>query len=163
MLSKDSVALIKRQRERAEELKKLHHGNPLFPVWLNQTERIFSDAFGQEAQEYQQFHTIFYGPVFISTSTPDSEFQKDYLENLEKAQLMLGSFLEDLAGKEPSNRLKCPKCGSEDLKFLENRDMGSVEYRAGVRIVGGKKESTKVMALYTCNSCSRVFAIDVDR
>lgn len=152
--------LLVRQRDRIQSLKQLHHGNPEYSAWLAQTERVIEEVFGRNSREFDQFHGIFFGPYFISTSTPDSIYQKDYEEDLEKARLLLNTFIEDMPAEVPYDAKKevCPKCGSAERDFIEIRNTETKGFWGDVALLGGKKESVKSEAFYKCQACGTVYS-----
>ena len=177
----DRGALLVRQRNRIEHLNGLQHGNAEYTVWLAQTERVVEDLYGKSSSEFEQFESIFRGPFFISTSTPDEVYQKDYLEDLQKARLLLDSFIEDLQSAAPQqgpstttppipvpstpsldvpppiNQLRCPDCHQTNVRFIELREVESTELRGGIHIFGGGRRRTKSVPFYQCDSCGHVF------
>lgn len=98
--------------EEINELKKLHWKNPKSSVWINKVLRYLESDVGKNYHD--QFYSATHGPVVVVSGTPDSTFQREYLEHLDKYKNYLEAFLEELHDGENTESIK-----GNDAKILE--------------------------------------------
>ena len=81
-----------------DELKKLDRKNPKSDVWINKVLRYLKSEVGSEVGEdhHDQFYYETHGPVTAVAGTPDSRYQQEYLEGLERCRNYLEAILEEL-------------------------------------------------------------------
>ena len=77
-------------------LKTLRWNDPKVEAWKNKVLRFLKREFGEGSDYYKEFEAIVHGPIVISQGTPDSEFQKDHIKDLEKYKVHLESFVEEV-------------------------------------------------------------------
>jgi hypothetical protein len=75
-----SLALLREQIEPIAELKRTHHDDPAFDKWWQKTRAILSNVFGQDSHQLEQFAGIQYGLMMFSSGTPDSSWQRAYVD-----------------------------------------------------------------------------------
>ena len=99
---------LKKLINETEELKRLHWKNPKTSVWINKVLRFLKKEFGESSDYYRQFYGATHGRVVLSLETPDSEFQRQHLESLERCKGYLQAFLEELEEGEPIQESRFP-------------------------------------------------------
>jgi len=96
-IDKDTAReLLQRQIEVIPGLKAKKHASPDFEPWRRQTLRIIKRIFGGDSDNAKQFDSIFFYPLVVTSSTPESEYQEVYEEGLTIAETTLRSFINEL-------------------------------------------------------------------
>jgi predicted nucleotide-binding protein len=85
-----------------DRLKKLRWNDPKVEAWKNKVLRFLKREFGEGSDYYKEIQEIIHGPILISQGTPESVFQKDYINDLEGYRVHLVSILEEV--KENSKK-----------------------------------------------------------
>jgi hypothetical protein len=154
----EAKKLIDRQISELEKLRGKY--NRRMPAshepWRQQTRRILGRIFGEESPQVEQFMDVEF--AYQSIVGYDAERAR-YDEGLDIARATLESFKTELDLLPPPVKLKCSKCGSNDLKFLEIAEIGGAKYKVAVpmQIVGAEWAKGKKAAYYQCQGCNTVF------
>lgn len=97
MLSKtDAVAKIQLQIDAIATLRQKPMFSSDFDKWQRDTEIAIEKIFGSDTRHTEDFTGISYSFSFGFSGTPDSEYQRRYLEGLETAKSILQSMLEEV-------------------------------------------------------------------
>lgn len=88
--------LLQRQIGVIPGLKAKKHNSPDFEPWRRQTLRIIKRIFGDDSDNARQFDSIYFYPMIVTSSTPESAYQTVYEEGLAQAEATLKSFVNEL-------------------------------------------------------------------
>jgi predicted nucleotide-binding protein len=91
-----------------DDLTHLRWNDPRVEAWKNSVLRFFKKEFGEKSDYYKQIESIIHGPIIISAGTPDSVFQKDYINDLKEYKVHLESYLAEIKEEykvQPSKQL----------------------------------------------------------
>jgi hypothetical protein len=105
----------------------------------------------QATIDYYSTVVIFERIFNIATSDEEKQEVRLSIENVRKQKV------QDMPQLTRLTSLSCPYCQSHSLELLGLQNTGTVEYKAGVPVLSGKKENIAVMAYYKCEKCKRVF------
>jgi predicted nucleotide-binding protein len=114
-------------------LKKQRHGGPIFKKWRRDTEIAIAHMFGDRSRHVKDFTSITYTMAFCWNTTPDSEFQKAYVNGLESAAAVLESMFDEVteywneAGDEVSNPPDARPSKPIKVFIIHGRDDGAKE------------------------------------
>lgn len=105
-----AIEFLAKQREEIKSLKILKRWGPDYQGWEQLTGAIINQIWGKDSAELGRFTQAKYRPTIISTSTPDSKLQEDYLETLGEYDAVLLALTEEirvlgLAGRKASQKL----------------------------------------------------------
>ncbi len=92
------IEFLKERVKEIDELKSLHRYNNDLTKWKTKTTRILKEVYGEDSSQYKDFNSISYGPGYISTSTPESAFDKAYQDGLDNAKSTLTGIIEEIEG-----------------------------------------------------------------
>lgn len=102
------------------DLEKMRHSNNEFFVWYNAVQRTLKRIFGESDERIKQFDGIHFSLIAFSTATPDSHFQKAYMDGLEQSRLLLHDFLTEIPSSE---HVSYPtQTFGEDIFIVHGRD-----------------------------------------
>lgn len=87
---------LRRALEEIPNLKRLKSGSPEFEKWHRNTEVATANTFGEKSRHVNDFTSIPYSLMVISSTTPDSAFQRAYVDGLESASSVLQSMIEEI-------------------------------------------------------------------
>lgn len=130
-----SLERLQKAIEDIPNLKKLKSGSPEFEKWYRNTEIAITNTFGEKSRHITDFTNIHFSLMVISTSTPDSAFQRAYLDGLESASSVLQSMIEEIKeywedemGKtEPSQGHTADIKAKNNIFIIHGRDDGTKE------------------------------------
>jgi hypothetical protein len=96
-LSKDkALAHLNKQISEIEHLQKAQKFSPAFEKWRRDTEVVIAKSFGESSKQIQDFSAIHYSLMAFTDVTPDSEFQRAYVNGLNSAQAVLQSLVSEI-------------------------------------------------------------------
>ncbi len=96
MKKEEALEKISRQIGLIEDLKRKEMFSPEFKKWYRDTEIAIQKTFGENTRHINDFKDISYSLSAFSGSTPDSAFQRRFIEGLEEAKGVLNSFLDEI-------------------------------------------------------------------
>jgi hypothetical protein len=96
MNKKQSIDLLRRQRDATRELQGKDLSGPEFAKWQRDTEIIIARIFGGEARNLKDFQDVRYSLSVFTSSTPDSDFDAAYCRGLTNAAAILDSMIAEL-------------------------------------------------------------------
>ena len=92
----DAIAKLDGLIKKGEDLSKLHNENMEFTKWQRATELALRNIFGDKAKNIDEFTSIIYSPMVISSESGDEVFQSSYLRGLREAKALLESMVEEI-------------------------------------------------------------------
>ncbi len=99
-----AIPLLRRQCDRADGVAAAHFNNPQVDVWLNSTESILNQTFGQpNGDRHPNTQTFMYADSGLSLhmNMSDGELQKDHSLKTQKRKALLQGFIEQLEDLAP--------------------------------------------------------------
>jgi len=98
-----AIPLLKRQRDRADAVAKANHDAPENDVWLNSTENILNQAFGQPDGEWHPNTRAFMQAdgLQMYVNAPDAYIQQSHAARTERRRALLDGFVEQLVDLAP--------------------------------------------------------------
>jgi len=99
MKKKSKAAALKRINkalEKISELKKLPRNSPEFEKWKRNTEVAIENSFGEKSRHIKDFKHIIFSHPFLPRNTTEHHRQKLYLRDLESAESILRSMIEEI-------------------------------------------------------------------
>lgn len=125
-----AIALLKRQRDRADAVAQTSFKDPQCDVWLNTTENILNQTFGmpdgERHRNTREFMKAYFGPVY--GGMPDSEFQDKHANQTKLRKALLDGFIEQLQDLAPPSAVTA----SDQYKFHAEIERVSGDlYRSG--------------------------------
>ncbi|MBI2560542.1 MAG: nucleotide-binding protein [Planctomycetes bacterium] len=90
---KKAIELLRKQKEKIDELMKLHHNDPEVDKWENFTKQIIIKAFGDP---HENLSTFWGAGIGHFAATSYSEMQENFMEGLHKRKKLLEGFIEQL-------------------------------------------------------------------
>ncbi len=125
---------LKKVHDAIPDLKKQQHGSSEFKKWRRNTEVAIANTFGETSRHVKDFTKINYYMTTITSSTPDSAYQRAYVNGLESAASVLLSMIEEVEeywendgkkiGTTPSQPLIKK---TDDVFIIHGRDDGTKE------------------------------------
>ena len=120
MKPEKAIELLTKQREEIKSLEKLKRWEPDYQRWEQLTSAIINQIWGKDSTELSRFVQVKYRPTIISTGTPDSKLQENYLETLGDYDAVLLALIDEirllgLGGKKPSQKLLDPSTVFDSL------------------------------------------------
>jgi uncharacterized protein (TIGR02391 family) len=106
-----AVPLLQRQYERADAVASGHFNDPQVDVWLNSTENILNQTFGQANGEWHpNTRTFMYADSGLSLhmNMSDGEVQRDHALKTQKRKALLKGFIEQLEDLAPPSARIAP-------------------------------------------------------
>jgi hypothetical protein len=106
-----AIPLLRRQSERAKQIASTHFSDPQGQVWLNTTESILHQAFGQPNGEIHRNTEAFgYASSGVGhhVNMSDSELQMDHKLKTEHRKALLDGFIEQLYDLAPPSARTAP-------------------------------------------------------
>lgn len=88
-----AIELLRKQKEKIDELMKLHYDDPEVGKWENFTEQIIIKAFGSSHENLNTFRGANIGHFF---ATSYREMQENFMQGLHKRKKLLEGFIEQL-------------------------------------------------------------------
>jgi predicted nucleotide-binding protein len=78
------------------DLQQRRHDTPEFDIWHRNTQVAIANTFGEKSRHVDDFNNINYTLMVLTSSTPDSAFQKAYVRGLQSAASVLQSMIEEV-------------------------------------------------------------------
>ena len=93
-----AIERLQKALDAIPELKRLPRSDssPEFEKWRRDTQVAVINTFGEDSRHVEEFKQTLYSRMIVTTSTPDYEFQKDYVRRLESAASVLESMIEEI-------------------------------------------------------------------
>lgn len=91
-----ALKIIREKQSEIASLKRLERYSDAHKKWLRDTEVALEHIFGVDSRHKSDFNDISYGLSFFTSGTPDSEFQRAYLNGLNEANSILESMVEEI-------------------------------------------------------------------
>jgi len=107
-----AIPLVRRQCERADAVAASHFNDPQTDVWLNSTQNILDQAFGQPSGELHPNTRAFMradGGVLLHFNMSDGELQQDHTLRTQRRKALLGGFIEQLQDLAPPSARITPE------------------------------------------------------
>ncbi len=79
-----------------KQLRQQRRGSIDFDKWRTRSKSIISNLFGDDSPQLKDFCQISYSLSFIISGTPDSDFQKAYLEGLDTSEAQLEALVAEV-------------------------------------------------------------------
>jgi predicted nucleotide-binding protein len=116
-------------------LKPQRHGSAEFKKWHRNTEVAIAKSFGDESQHVKEFTRIRYSLGLYNSNTPDSSFQRAYVNGLDSASSILQSMIEEVeeyweeevVSTTPLQRLDSGPKLKTDVFIIHGRDDAAKE------------------------------------
>lgn len=118
MGSEKTKKLLKQQIQQIDSLKTKPRFSSDLKAWRDYTARILIDIWGSDSLHVKQFNSILFSPMAFTTSTPDTVFDKRFLEGLEDAKALLNSFVKEV--DELGLRISEKEDSQEDICWLDS-------------------------------------------
>lgn len=96
MNNKEAIKLIQKQIDQIENLKIIERFLPNFGQWKKETQTTIKHIFGDNSDNLNDFNGVDYGLFVFTDLTPESEFQKAYVEGLENAKAILNAMVNEI-------------------------------------------------------------------
>ncbi len=91
-----AIERLTRARKEIPKLKNLSTFSPEFEKWRRNTEVAIENTFGKEDRHIEDFTNVHDSFSVVSSGTSDYEFQQRYEEDLESADSVLESMIEEI-------------------------------------------------------------------
>lgn len=127
-------ARLQKVLDKISELKRQQGSSPEFTKWFRNTRIAIINAFGTKSDHVQDFDSISFSPLVISTATPDSEYQAAYVRGLDSAASVLESMLDEIEEYWEDTE-KSPRTSTIEARIPKNADK--------VFVVHGHDESAR--------------------
>jgi dGTP triphosphohydrolase len=98
MEKQKAIEILEKQRFEINGLKKLSNtsSSPEFTKWHRDTQIAIQKIFSEDSRHINDFIDISYRLNIFSSDTPDSKFNKAYINGLDKASSILSSFIDEI-------------------------------------------------------------------
>jgi uncharacterized protein (TIGR02391 family) len=106
-----AISLLRRQIERADQVAAAHRKDPQVEVWLNSTESLLNQAFGQPNGEPHTNTQAFLGAdsgVSLHMGSSDFDFQRSHSQRALQRKALLEGFIEQLNDLAPPSARTAP-------------------------------------------------------
>lgn len=115
------------------DLKQKRHGSPDFEKWHRNTKVAIGNTFGEESRHVKDFTNIYFSLMVITSNTPDSAFQRAYVDGLESASSVLQSMIEEVE----------EYWEDESQQTEESLSKGNDKHINDIFIIHGRDDGTK--------------------
>jgi uncharacterized protein (TIGR02391 family) len=106
-----AIPLLRRQYERADAVAAAHFSDPGNQVWLNSTENILNQTFGQPNGEWHPNTRAFMhadSGMSLHINMSEGEIQRDHSGKTQQRKALLGGFIEQLEDLAPPSARTAP-------------------------------------------------------
>jgi len=79
-----------------KQLRQQRRGSIDFDKWWTRSKSIISNLFGENSPQLKDFCQISYSLSYFSSGTPDSSFQKAYVDGLDTAEAQLEALIAEV-------------------------------------------------------------------
>lgn len=164
-LAKDKAErLLRDQLEEIKELRKQRYSSDQFDKWLEKTNAIIRAIYGEPSPQFGRFSRISYSPMVLTPNTPDSTWQKCYLDGLDSAVAVLDAFLFEVTTlceperEAPKNVLVIPQTPS--FPFVRHSRLRSIIERDYAELQRLRRTDATKAELIAVGSLIEAFLLD---